>query len=402
MKTPHLVSASAALFILIAALIIGTTYAQALEQRYLYALISRSIATNSKGSALQKIAFRQPDLLMIYGSSEISLKVPGFEASDVFKQYPTGFAVFEVAHSGVTSLLIAQQLASVGADLQGKKVVISFTPQMFQNKMVNSRWYDGLFSPLYANELIFSTQLDFAVKHATAQRMLHYSTTLADQPVLNFALQALARNTLLDRAAYYAIWPLGKLQTIIIELQDHWNILDYLARHPQLQPDVPRQVRPINWSALQTTARRYEVARTTNNPYGILNSTWIDTYHRALPLKPSGSEDTQFINAFQNSFEWADLEILLRILTQLGAQPLLLSRPVNGTAWQAMGVSEAARQVYYDKLQAIAAKYHVPLVDFRNHDSDKLFSVDTASHTSALGWVYVDQTLDAFYHGTLR
>ncbi len=403
MKTPHLVSACAAMLILITMLVGGTAYAQSLEQRYVHAMAGRVTEINTVGSALQRIAIQQPDLLLIYGSSEITHRVPNYDALALFKKYPTGFAPFEIAHSGMTSLLVAQQVAALGPDLRGKKVVISFTPSMFLAHMVISDTYAGMFSRLHANELAFSTQLDLAVKQAAARRMLQYPQTIADEPVLNFALQTLAKDSPLNRMLYYAVWPLGRLQTTIIELQDHWNTLTYFAAYPKLRPDVARQSAVIDWSALKTAAKHREVSLTSSNPLGIPDTVWQDSqYRQQFPFKADGSADQDYLKALKNSLEWTDLEVLLRILTQLGAQPLLLSRPVDGSIWQAMGVSKAARQVYYDKLRAIAAKYHVPVVAFQNHDTDRYFSVDASSHTSRLGWVYVNQTLDEFYHGTLR
>jgi len=402
MKTPHLVSAFAALLILIAILIGGTAYAQSMEQRYVHALAGQFMKVNNKGSALQKIAFRQPDLLLIYGSSEIADRIPDYDASAIFQKYPTGFAPFEVAQSGVTSLMIAEQLASVGPDLRGKKVVISFTPSMFLTPEISPTVYAAMFSRMYANELAFSAQLDFGVKQAAARRMLNYPTTLENEPVLHFALQALAEDSPLDRALYYAVWPLGKLQTTIAELQDHWNTLTYFASHPTWQPEVPRQPAAIDWPALEAAAKDFQVAHTSSNPFGIPNSVWIAKFHNQMPLAAVGSHDKSYLGLLKNSLEWTDLDILLRVLTQLGARPLLLSRPINGTVWEAMGVSTSAQQKYYDMLQSIAAKYGVSLVDFQNHANDKYFSIDFSSHSSRLGWVYVDQTLDSFYHGTLR
>ena len=104
-----------------------------------------------------------------------------------------------------------------------------------------------------------------------------------------------------------------------------------------------------------------------------------------------------------DSKEWSDLNILLEILKEMGAQPLIMSRPINGPIWQAFGVSKKARQVYYDRLQNIVVDtYGMPLVDFENHDGDQYFSIDSLSHTSRLGWAYVDQTLDAFFHGYIH
>ncbi len=41
----------------------------------------------------------------------------------------------------------------------------------------------------------------------------------------------------------------------------------------------------------------------------------------------------------------------------------------------------------------------MPLVDFQQYTNDPFFTIDLLSHTSREGWVVVDQTLDAYYHG---
>jgi D-alanine transfer protein len=92
----------------------------------------------------------------------------------------------------------------------------------------------------------------------------------------------------------------------------------------------------------------------------------------------------------------------LDVLHELGAKPLILSRPVNGGYWTAVGVSEDAQNAYYIKLHAIVDPYDMTLVDYRQYTNDIYFSMDSVAHTSRYGWVYVDQTLDQFFHGNLH
>jgi poly-D-alanine transfer protein DltD len=201
---------------------------------------------------------------------------------------------------------------------------------------------------------------------------------------------------------YYAVWPLGKLQTTIIELQDEWEALRAISAQPSLQPDVPCRSTTLDWPRLEAQARQEQAAQADNNPYGIDNEFWIGLQQR-MGLQIKDNTGQKYIDGMHQSDEWLDLELLLKTLTEVGAQPLLLSRPINGTYFSALGVTPQARQTgYYDRLRQLAQRYGVPVVDFQDHDMDKYFSIDPTSHTSRLGWVYVDQTLDAFYHGTLR
>jgi D-alanine transfer protein len=402
MKLPHLLSTLVAMLWVAAGLAGGALYAQSVECRYVHALAPQLLRLNIVGSVLQKEAFGQPDLLPVYGSSEIADEVSGYTSREVFSTYPTGFATFEVAKGGVNSLIMAQSIASLGPDLQGKKVIISFTPTMFFREKIGADRYAGLFSRLHANELAFSTQLSFATKQAAARRMLQYPKTLEKEPVLRFALERLADGSPPNRALYYAVWPLGRLWTSALELQDHWETLTYIWAHPQLNPEVPRQPAVIDWSELEAQAQQEQEANANNNPYGIDNLLWVKEYHNRIPDTPHAALDRFASKQLRQTLEWTDLDILLRTLKEMGAQPLIMSRPINAPYWEARGISLAIRQAFYDRLGQSAARYGLPLVDFRDHEADKYFSVDEDSHTSRKGWVYVNKAMDDFYHGALR
>ena len=166
-------------------------------------------------------------------------------------------------------------------------------------------------------------------------------------------------------------------------------------------PVVTRQPAVIDWPALVVKAEQEQIPYANNNPFGFDNKIWLKKFSDQVMYK-SPAADGVVMAQLQQSAEWIDLEILLQVLKELNAQPLLLSRPINATYWEAMGVTAVARQTYYNKLRQLAASYNIPVVDFREHEYDKYFSIDSVSHTSRKGWVYVNKTLDDFYHGILR
>ena len=138
---------------------------------------------------------------------------------------------------------------------------------------------------------------------------------------------------------------------------------------------------------------------TNTNSYGIENFNWLAGYQATMPQGlANGERDNNFLRRLKTTKEWGDLDILLTVLQELGAQPLIMSRPFNGPIWDAYGISRSARQVYYDRLNKEVEKYGFQLIDFQDFDSDRLFAIDRLSHTSRVGWVYVNQALDAFYH----
>ena len=72
----------------------------------------------------------------------------------------------------------------------------------------------------------------------------------------------------------------------------------------------------------------------------------------------SRSEDA-FVKTLNQSTEWTDLELLLRGVRELGAEPLLLSMPIKGVYYEYLGIGAQARRVYYRRLVALAGNYRV-------------------------------------------
>ncbi len=399
MKFVHLFSALIVSGLTIAAVLGADAYARGVESVYVHALAPKHVPLNVTGSALQKIAFQQSDLLPIYGASEVLNQPSVYQPSQFFANYPTGFTTFEVAKGGVATIIVAEALASIGPDLQGKKVVISFTPGQFTAKMMGVDNYAGLFSRLHANELIFSTQLSLETKQLAAKRMVQYPKTLETDPVLKFALERLADGSLPSTALYYLAFPLGKLQTLILEFQDHYETITYIQSQKKLDPNIPHQPATLNWNALQARAKQEQIPFSNNNPFGFDNTYWTQNFKNGFKAKPNGSSDQAYVTNLQNSAEWTDLEILLRILKELGAQPLLLGRPYNTDYYNATGISAQARQAFYDRMHQTANRFGAPYVDFEECGDVRYFGVDPAPHMAREGWVYVDQVLDEFYHG---
>jgi D-alanine transfer protein len=400
---PHLLPALAAILIIIGLLAGGSLYARQQEQSYVNVLAPARLKQADIGIVLQVAAFRQPDLLPVYSSSEMYNEDDENSAYQFFRTYPTGFTVFEVAVSAITSLEMAQNLAALGPLLKGKKVVISFTPSMFNLTEDAQKPYSGDFSRLHANQMVFSPYLSRELKQRFASRMLDYPNTFTNDPVLAFALQKLASNSPADFLLYNLSVPFGQLQTQIIQLQDHWEVLSWIYSNSKDLLPVHRETYAINWHAEIARAENLQSGITTIDPYGIEDKSWNLHYQHMFGKKVApGSGDKHFIHKISISKEWQDLDILLSVLKETGAQPLILSRPLNGTMWNAMGVSSAARQVYYDRLKKTVQPYGFPLVDFFDQDTNRLFSIDLSSHTSRLGWVYVDKVLDDFYHGKIH
>ncbi len=387
------------------ALIGFNTYAVQLEGRYANALVPLNLEQTLVGTAVQRAALQKSDILPVFGSSELILLPTPYQADKFFAKYPTGFTVMDVAGLGVLSITMSQDLAALGPDLRGKKIVLSIMPGSFfltkRNLINNNPEHDFAmnFSRLHAYETIFSPQLSYGVKNQIAARILQFPDAIKADPFLVFCLQTTAATSITKRPLYYLLWPLGELQIQILNLQDHYEVVSYIWSH-HLDPNIKMVPQTIDWNKEHSDALAEQKLNTNNNPYAVENSLWWYFAKINLP-QPPGSEDSAYTKNLLNSAEWSDFKVLLMVLQQLGAEPLIVSRPLNTPLWEVLGVSEPAQKIFYTKLHSTVDPFGFQLLDLRQYDQDRYFSIDQGSHTSREGWVYIDQILDDFYHGRI-
>ncbi len=388
----HLLAALAALLIAGAALAAGLVWCQRTERRYVHELATDFSDAKLQGVALQKAAFAEDNLLLLYGASELVKEVPN-KASEFFYEYPTGFRVFAVGKPGATALAVFQKLAAMGPGLHGRKVAISVPPSSYFDEEVDPGYYAGNFSDLQATEIAFSPVLSHDLKRDAARRMLEYPKTLDDDWLLHFALTRLAHDTPLDHALYTAILPLGHVQCWIGRAQDHFeaasHIIDSQIREDSAEPPGRKK---LNWDE---TFKRAEVIAKA------MRARMKKSFAPALVKRPHGSRDKAFLQTLAHADEWTDCELLLRALRELGAKPLMMSMPVHGPDLEASGVSAEARHAYLARITELAAKYRAPLVYYGQHEEDPNFFYDNLDHLGAKGWIYYNQTLDDFFHDRL-
>ncbi len=400
-QSPHLTAGITSLVVLALALIGFNFYAQTLEQRYVNALAPLSLPETINGIALQHAALQQADLLPLYGSSELTLLDTQYEANNFFAKYPTGFTVFKVANLGASSLTMAQDLATLGPDLRGKKIVVTLSPANFIINMNPAPFYKENYSRLHAYGMIFSPYLSLNIKSEAARSMLLHPDTLQDDPFLDFTLNQIATPSMRSQLLYDLLWPLGKLQTEILRLQDHAAVVSIILSR-SIAPNIPHTPATLDWASIHARALAEQKQHTLNNPFGIEDSKWwYYSYLKTDPIHP-GSRDKKFIYRVMNHPEWGDFKILMEVLQAYGAKPLILTTPMNVRVWEALGVSEQAQNTYYTKLQDVIAPYGAQVMDFRQYGTYIYFSIDHGSHASRAGWVYIDQALNDFYHGQLR
>ena len=346
-------------------------------------------ALKNQGLVFQRAAAHSPNVLPIYGSSEL-LRPPAPERGNIFfRTAPTGFQLSPVGGGGANTLIMLQKVGALGSALRGKRLAFSLSPGWFCTAKPGTQGYKGNFSAMAATEMVFGTALDFRLKREIAARMLQFPETLEQRPFLEFSLKRLASGQFLDRAIFCALWPAGKIQSAVYEVEDHWAAEHHIRR--QITPPPRLHQETIDWSQLIGKASK---ARPADS--GMIQQR--SSFDRKIS---SGSRDAGFLHGVNASPAWIDLDLLLRCLAAVHARPLILSMPLGGHFYDHAGVSSSARGEFYRRLPALVGQYHFPVVEFQDHDEDPGFLIRQQPHLTAKGWVYYDRALDDFFHGRL-
>src|SRR5437763_4425764 len=225
--TPHLSSALIACALTAAILWGGRLLAVYLEERTIHSTAPRDFFIKNQGLAFERAAARAPDILLLYGSSDLIDPIPD-RASDFFSREPTGFEVCPVGKAGTTSLIILQKLGAPGSALHGRKVAISLSSSRFLTAALRPDFYAGNFSLPAASGTLFGNALDLNLKTEIAKRMLQFPDTLGKDGLLRLAANRLASGRPLARVVLMTMWRLGKLQNVLLALPDHLVALLYV------------------------------------------------------------------------------------------------------------------------------------------------------------------------------
>src|SRR5881296_2057571 len=227
-RAPHVSSALIACALPIVILCSSRLLAIYLEGKTVHWIAPKDFFIKNQGLAFERAAARRPDILLLYGSSELIDPIPN-RASDFFSNAPTGFQVCPVGKAGTTSLIILQKLGALGSELRGRKIAISLSVSSFLVPTLKPEFYEGNFSLPAASGTLFGNALDSSLKTEIAKRMLQFPDTLGKDGLLQLAASCLASGRPLDRIILMAMWPLAKLQNLILDLQDQFEALVYIV-----------------------------------------------------------------------------------------------------------------------------------------------------------------------------
>lgn len=350
-----------------------------------------------QGTLLQGLALQNSSILPMYGSSEFG-HGGRYNPTKLFTGEPTGWMPYLVGHAGSEDII--QALYASAQDLQGKKIALSLSAQWFGGSGIAQNTFGANFSALQAYNMLANPSLTDQTKKVFAQRLIQFNEVKQGYPILAGMLRYYGQTDLKSRLLEAAYWPMGKIELAALEIQDATKTVNVLNALPP--KEVAQNANSIGPKALPSWSLQIQKANAdvkkneNNNPYGVSNQYYNQNEKKLPTIKNSSVK-----SYFYPSPEYKDLDLLMQVLKDEGAEPIFMIQPVNGRWYDLMGFPKEQRQKYYDEIRQRCNENGFALADMSNHEYD-LYFMDDPSHPSEKGWLYFDEVLNNFKTGQLH
>jgi D-alanine transfer protein len=397
-RRTSLFAAGLALAVMAAVLLATFAVAKRSLSSHLDQVALANLKTSRLGLAVQKAVLSRDDYLPVLGSCEMTLRV--LERIDnFFASKPTGFRVEPIGQAGNTDLLIAQTCAALGPAIRDKKLVVIISPEWFFEPGATDAQYAGNFSVEQALAALTSPNLDGAIKRRIATRMAEYSRTLTKSPILKQLVLAVQEDNPTAKIPLRIATLCSACYERILNLSDSlFTWVEFATTRRRLRPiSPPMTASGIDWAGASSNAEQEFQKMTDGNPLGFPKKIWLKLVEKDQSMLPS-FRMPRFEN-IATTKEWEDFDIMLEVLKQSGAKPLILAMPVNGRFFATLGAEKQAWGAYYSKLHEAARHYGFPLYDFQGYEDDPRFR--GFDNLNPEGWLHLDMMADAFFHDRL-
>ncbi|MBP5350252.1 MAG: D-alanyl-lipoteichoic acid biosynthesis protein DltD [Clostridia bacterium] len=328
--------------------------------------------------------------IVVLGSSELHSSDDLAYPAALFNR---GYSDFNMVMMGAGSLQSLPQAINVGAlanNIKNKKVVLIVSPQWFSSGGVQDKAFCSRFEETNYVEFLQNDDISDETKAAVVARV---NTLLeADPPTLKRAIKyeamylkhTLNPVTYVEMLSYNAFRNAKLRYTLVKEFKD-------------LAPlDTDRYVRAeeIDFDALLQQAEETGLASCTTNDFGVNDEYYNEYVRDALET----SKNSNIYASYAVSLEYDDLRLFLRVCSETGIEPLIVSTPLNGRWYDYTGFPIADRNTYYQNIRNICAEFSVAMVDFSEKEYELYFLKDIM-HLGWKGWAYLDRAVYSFYKG---
>ncbi|MCU5086809.1 D-alanyl-lipoteichoic acid biosynthesis protein DltD [Bacillus cereus] len=363
--------------------------------RFLLPLLSdekvEQAATSLKEEKIQSMILQQkmladPKYLPMYGSSEFT-RMDAFHPSNYFKVKPDGFTPFLLGRGGTQNLIHVLNFASTMDQLKGKKIILILSPQWFVPQGIDEKHFAPNFSKQQGYHFIFNNDLKPDIKKQISKRLLNFEI-VKNETLLKTSLESIAYNDTKQKIKAMAVKPFAYLYCNILDRKDLFTAVFNIKPHKE---ELDPSLKQMNWMETRKYADQIGALESKSNPYGIEDGYFNKKIKQKLKQRQGYLKN----DAYDQSPEYEDLQIVLDLLKQSGAKPLFISVPVKGSWYDYAGFPKERRELYYKKVHAQVKQAGYQIADFSNYEYDKYFLKDHI-HVGWKGWVYIDEVIQKF------
>lgn len=365
---------------------------------HIYSIQALALDNNAFSTWSNKVKFNSPDAIkanlnsnsiVVFGSSEFQHgQKTIYHPKAMFKDFE--FNPMLIGAGYYQSLEHAITLASIGDNIQTKKVVLLLSPTWFKKQGVvdtafASRFSESSYLEMLKNDKL-SPQTKEYIKARTNKLLQVDSTTLKRVDIYNRVL--LGENpTPMDELSYRVY------QQFLMEKERQGVILQARLANLKSNQNDSNQDKSIDWDNYMVKAELQGQKENQNpfymTPIGYMKVTckYNGMAEKKRPVK----------NCYVDSPEYDDLKCFLDVCRQLDMEPLIVALPVNGYWYEHTGFPSETREKYYSNIKAITKEYGAELADLSDEEYTKYFFEDSI-HLGGKGWVTVNEILYNYYN----
>lgn len=353
-----------------------------------------------RGLALNEEALRNDSLLPAFGSSELFVDV-AYRADRFFEGVPPGHAMHVMAGGGVVLMNHVVEAGAFAPLLRDRPLIVFVAPvEIVMAQERREKFFAGNFSRGQAAQLFDGRGVRDSLVRDVGTLLMRYPSALAIDPVLasvtrltrtqasttERAMSVLMRPALLWDAAWLRAADLMRAATS--------------PEVPNAAPSAGLTARSLGseraaWESAIGDAHARWLSTSSTNPYGFPDEMWAK-----IVARDARGDHLQYGKLFAqqlaNPMPWEELTLLLHMLLDAHARPLLVCLPMPGRYMDATGATPDVRSAFYQKLRNLTRIAGVPLIDFASQDLTPGLLADIENHLSPEGWLVVDRAIASF------
>lgn len=332
------------------------------------------------------------DTYMMLGSSEFQhgMNTP-YHPTQIFRNL--NMDVMCVGSAYNQCLPHAILMGAVGSQLQTKKVILILSPAWFMKTGLKKDAFGIRFSETQYMAMLKNKNLSPELKRDIAKRSEHLLTK-DDSKLSNVKRY---NRIFLDGE----IHPMDEIYFYLrkhlldereaINIHTVWKFKGekkYKAQKEKMTGKVP------DWKELEKEADEEYVKRSTNNDFHMDNRLYRTRVKPVLEKKKGFQKNITYPN---DSPEYGDLDLFLRVCEEQGIQVELILLPVNGYWFDYTGLTEEKRATLPVMIKDHIKKYkNVKFVSFMDEDYTDGFLEDSY-HPAGKGWTEINEEAYRFF-----